>query len=260
MQPETPGQSPFAPQGFTRTPPLTPEQPEPPRLGILHLMVLTACVAAYMGPVRALEEPIDLLEEGTRPFWVTTGSLYGIGSGAALAGLVLVAARRYRGLSFPVHPGEYLLVVMGFGVLLHWMALALAWLITSFGDPRFGLPSFHGILYLFPFAFYALCFLWAAIRAKSRRWRVLFLAIPTSYVVSFLFLCGGARLLPIANSAPPLLITVVLIVVIVRDHFEGKRYPWTHWFGVGTRLWLDVGAFGVSVWYELFERTVPLDP
>ena len=49
MEPES--LPPFAPDTDHATAPVS-DQPPQPRLGILHLLVLTACVAAYLGVSR----------------------------------------------------------------------------------------------------------------------------------------------------------------------------------------------------------------
>ena len=41
---------------------------------------------------------------------------------------------------------------------------------------------------------------------------------------------------------------VALAVIVIRDLAEGKRYPWTHWLGVGTRFWFDAANVGVALW------------
>jgi len=51
---------------------------------------------------------------------------HGIGSGAALAGLLLFASRPSRGFRFPQHPGEYLWVLLGFGVAIRLLNMTLA--------------------------------------------------------------------------------------------------------------------------------------
>ncbi len=93
---------------------------EPPRLGISHLMVLTACVAVYLGIARGLfgryAQPD--WEQSLGTFQAILWGLHGIGAGAGLAGLILFVARRRRGWPFPVHPGEYLLVMIGVSTLL----------------------------------------------------------------------------------------------------------------------------------------------
>ena len=268
MGSEKPVPSPFGgsdlPKASAQQPP-APQQPEPPRLGILHLMVLTACVAGHLGLTRARSLMIPLMITGQAAvgppgvFEAAAGTVHGIGSGAALAGLVLLVARRRRGFSFPVYPGEYLLVLVGFGVLARWANLACVCLIASFRGPAVVLSSFDAfLLHGLPFVLYASIFLWAVIRVKIPRWRIFLLAIPAGHVLLLFLvrLSGGLYRLQIWALAPPLLVSIVLIVAVLKDHFDGRRYPWTHWFGVTTRLWLDASAIGVSLWYEWFARPV----
>ena len=39
----------------------------------------------------------------------------------------------------------------------------------------------------------------------------------------------------------------VLGIFLVMDHVDGKRYPWTHWLGVGTELWSRIVVAGAYV-------------
>ncbi len=259
MPPDTQGQSPFAPQDFTRAPPPTPERPEPPRLGILHLMVLTACVALWMGILRALALTTegDVLTLGSDPYWATAGSLYGIGGGAALAGLILFFARRLRGFRFPVHPGEYLLLISAVSATLQFGIITML-VMTSFLDDSSELPNwFVPILMLVAFAVNAVVFLWALVRVKIRRWRIYLLSIPVCHVAGYGLMWmwfSIARPGPMADviqNLAPLAAGVVLLIVVMQDHFEGKRYPWSHWMGVALRLWFDCVRIVLLLWLAL---------
>ena len=81
MPPEPPGQSPFASTNSSGAGTPFSDRPEPPRLGILHLMVLTACVAFWMGIMRTLtlaaEDNASM--PGSAGFLVTAHTLLGIG-------------------------------------------------------------------------------------------------------------------------------------------------------------------------------------
>jgi len=81
--------------------PFSPSSPEPsspgspfarePQLGIIHLMVWTACTAVYFSLYRVM-----VPDDSARVSVLTYVDLSkGIGAGAALGGLLLYVARRY---------------------------------------------------------------------------------------------------------------------------------------------------------------------
>lgn len=258
MPPEPSGQSPFASPDSSGAGTPVADGPEPPRLGILHLMVLTACVAAWMGAMRSL---VLAAEGGTLldsdPFLATAGTLYGIGGGAALAGLILLVARRLRRIRFPVHPGEYLLTYCAVGAVLqaavYPIYLAMAHLDFSSGSTM----PFFVILPLATFVINVAFFIWALIGVKRRRWRVFLLSIPVCHVVGYglmgvtASLAGPGAIFYVVQNVAPLVASVVLAVVVIQDRLEGRRYPWSHWMGIALRLWFDVVRIVSLVWMIL---------
>jgi hypothetical protein len=229
-------------------------RPEP-RLGILHLLVLTACVAVYMGIARAVSLAMRdrTLLESADAFQLTAGMFHGIGAGAALAGLLLVVVRRRRGLLCPKRPGEYLLVWMGFGVVAR-LAVILPLALASVS---FGTASVYEVYRMFAllalFSVQAILWVWILIRLKAWPWRLFFMAIPVAYIASAFLMVVGAysgmgRTAILLNVVPQSLLILVLLTVVARDHFSGERYSWTHWYGVATRLWIDAGTIATGLW------------
>jgi hypothetical protein len=206
-----------------------------------------------MGLASALEGSTSLLQETAGPFRVPAGVLYGIGWGTALAGVVLMMARSYRGLPFPVYPGEYLLVLTGLDVTVRLVLSMLPSILLLWCKPDFGFGLLlRAFQFLAAFGFYAWVFVWAVTRVTIRRWRAFFLAIPASYGIWLLLLYGGFDQWTITRYVPRFLIATVLTAVVLIDLVDRRRYPWTHWLGVGTRLWLDAPAVGCFVWCALF--------
>lgn len=227
--------------------------PEPPRMGILDLLVWTACVAVYLGLWMTLEGSTFLLPEAEGRLRVAKAVLYAIGWGTALSGVVLMMARSYRGFPYPVYPGEYLLVVMGLDVAIRLTISILLAILLLWWTPGYGSEYALGALqFLAAFGLYAWVFVWAVTRVRMQRWRVLFLAIPASYALWLLLLYGGFGERLTATCVPRLLIATVVTAVVLMDLVDRRRYPWTHWLGVGTRLWLDGSAVGCAVWSALF--------
>lgn len=230
--------------------PFTPDfalaaEPEQPRLGIVHFLVWTACAAVYLGLMRFVSSLHTL--GGQVP--VST-ALYALPMGASLGGLLLWVARRARGLRFPRHPGEYLLVVIGLQVFVH-LALGIPfWIAALCGDSGPGSATYHLIL-LGSGVAAALFFAWAAVRVNIRRWRWFFLVgvagvlLPAGVFVTVrvspylaMFVLSGAT-----RYSARLAIDLWLLGIVIKDHVEGRRYPWTHWLGVAVRWAFTLAGF-----------------
>ena len=127
MTSDGPPQSPFppgyVPAGFPWGEPKSPfaagydpDRWAEPRLGILHLLGATTCVAVYLGLAQTAQLITADLADRADGNVVYEGSavLHGLGSGIALGGLLLWMARRRRGVlrqreidAVPVSPAEF---------------------------------------------------------------------------------------------------------------------------------------------------------
>jgi hypothetical protein len=241
MDPDVPSSSPFAlPFGS----PFRPE-PEQPRLGIIHLLGWTACVAVCFSVTRA-SYPQDAAKE--RLVFLAFQLCRDVGRGTALAGLVLCVARRLRGLRFPSQPGETLLVLFGIAQGMWLVAVLVAVLLTlampnEMKDPSvrllmlFQTSKSLGILLL------GVLYLIATIRTRIPRWRLVFLALIVQFPLAIIISCAGIPLdlpaggLIFAQNAPLLLVAAVMITVVGKDLLERVVYRWTHWVGVATAFW-----------------------
>ena len=247
--------------------PFSPE-PEQPRLGIIHFMVWTACAAVYFSIVRtaqlgfAEKVPVD----GLMFAWLGQG----VGAGAALGGLVLFAARRYRGPRFPTQPGETLLVLLGVGVVIEFVRYLASFLMVAAltADPNSAPMPFRfdgssqsllltvvaivqGALSVFLFVLYII----AVVRTKILRWRLYFLTVIITPVLYFLAapaagLLGrpSVWLVLLFSGVTHLILTAVLLAVVSADAYQKLRYRWTHWLGVAVALWGGVFALIILVW------------
>ncbi len=217
-----------------------PSQYPEPRLGILHLIGATTCVAIHLGLTRTAELLVAHLATGEKsPVFQASGLMHSIGCGLAMGGLLLWLARRLRAAPFPRHPGEYLLLVQGImavlGLGVHF-SFSLIELLSE-GD---GLYAFWGGIF---FAYYltgAMIYLMAARRVGVRRWRRFFFLCAGTGVLAGLLACIVWYRFGAAHQALYVLVSVVLVVIVIRDHREGFRYPWTHWLGVGVRMWFTL--------------------
>lgn len=241
----------------TEPPPPTPrgppEESDPPPIGIVHLVVWTAGVAVYL----SLERARGQMFGPSAPFGGTfleigSGILESLAYGAALAGLLLWTARRWRGLPFPRHPGEYLLVVIGLNQALRFSYVFLAYPVTN---ERLKLLT---ALMYGHFALQCLVLVWPLLAVKSRRWRVFFGTLLASHVLLPLDIALSVHLLRTPAISHGLLFSTVvlyvaadaiLLVIVLKDRWEGIRYPWTHWLGVAVGLWLALT--GISTYVRL---------
>lgn len=257
MHSNEPAQSPFAstdPSGAPVEPTPSAEQPQPPRLGILHLMVLTACVAVWMGAMRTIALAADQLTAlGSDPF-LAAGTLNGIGGGVALSGLILLVSRRLRRIPFPVHPGEYLLVMSAIGFILT-SAINAAFLLLLRTEPTSSTLWWLGMgSVIATFVVNAAVLIWAFVHVKTWRWRVFLLSIPVCHVLGYGLMFTTASwgrpgpLFFVIQGVTPFAVSVVLSAVVIQDHLKGNRYPWSHWMGVALRLWFDFGRIVSYVW------------
>jgi len=228
-------------------------------------MVLTACVAVWMAVIRtstyAVERSAPL--PGFDPLLTTLGTLYGMGAGAALAGLILFAARRLRRIPFPTHPGEYLLVYSAVGVTLQLGMHPLYQLLAHFSMAS---PASGWFFFLFPVATLAAhvaVFIWALVHVKRWRWRVFLLSIPLCYTgaVGLIWFtsmtaspASNLRMIPTVALFIP---SIFLAVVVIQDHLEGRRYPWSHWMGVALRFWFDAMQIVTLLWSILTWEASP---
>lgn len=238
-------------------------EPQEPRLSIMHLLVWTACVAVYFSFMRTVSE------SGRAQFFSGPGVfpvLYGLGMGTALAGLVLLVSRRWRGFPLAKYPGEYLLLLSGvhlvFSVVMPVMEVLIIPVVTALW-PFTQYVSLAGYLALLLAR--APILLLAAIRVKARRWRVFFVIAVIAlamqlfefafHLLGSLFGLRGVAYLPrlVGNILrhAPLVATVALMVIVLMDLYERKHYPWQHWLGVGLRFWISAFTLGSLVYYSM---------
>jgi hypothetical protein len=220
-------------------------EPREPRLGILHILIGTACVAVYLGLIQTVRHGLGTVAHvagtGTGIVLAAMRLLQGVGSGSALGGLVLWATRRTRGRPFPKHPGEYLLVVLGISSLL---GLVLGFVISQMMESA-PFRSWERAISLYNLVV-AIVWIWGALVLRARRWRAFFFLAAAFELLSCVLLWAGVAHTGAWRLPLYVLVPVVLAVVVVKDHRQGLRYPWTHWLGVGVQMWIALVALG---WY-----------
>ena len=240
--------------------PFRPE-PEQPRLGIIHLLVWTACVAGYFGVIRGLAPPAWSPRLGpSLGIWVGVA----MGRATGLGGLLLFAARRYRRLPFPRQPGETLLVLLGVGAAGHLLDYPIRYGAVYLGTIPRWVPD---LSFLLAVVLAAVLYLIAAVRTKILRWRVYFVTVFVAGALMVLLLLLRPleesllvppfilrRLIPFVWHWAPLVPGAVLVFVAVKDARQGLRYRWTHWLGIGIGLWN--GLMG-AMWAAWLTWSVP---
>ena len=252
MDPSLPSTQPPEPRLAASPPHPDPEQP---RLGILHLMVLTTCVAIYFSIFCPFLSGMNMADSVTDlAFYLG----YGVGSGVALAGLLLWPARRYRGLPFPTQPGERLLILLGMGALLE-MLRNLILLRTFYGSDYDSvflilLEIFHLLLVVV----LAVLYLLAVVRTKILRWRLYFIVAASLlgfYAPALVVLSSPSSLLwpPLIYVSPHLVGLVFLLGAVLRDVVQKIRYGWPHWLGVAIALWNGAMLTVLALWLILFD-------
>lgn len=228
--------------------------PESPRLGIVHLLVGTACVAVCLGMARTVADfatPASFRTES-----LILGGLWSIPHGAALGGLLLWASRRRRGVPFPQFPGETLLVATGILVAFYLLCQAVRASAQMTNIVEFETDWIGTLFFILTFGVEALVFLFFAIRSKQWLWRLYYLlsALPlfcSVPIVLFHWYSLGSFTQWFQLVAP-----VLLLVIAVRDLRRRKDYPWTHWLGIAVGVWLFLILFAWMVWQWVVPQSV----
>lgn len=221
------------------------------RLGILHLILGTACVAFYLSALLTARQaafgmtPVSMVESGAPVLFKSISVVYGLGWGLAFGSLLLWAARRLRGRAFPRHPGEYLLVVLG---VLSLLTLGMNWLFSVMPAEDFSVAWWNWSMA----AFHLIgCVIWirAALLIEASLWRWFFLLHAAMNIAVWLIPMmgyGDSRYYALHG-----VMAVVLVGIVTREQLQGVRYPWEHWLGVTIRLHLSLVSLG---WFLLPTR------
>ncbi len=221
---------------------------DPGRLGILHLILGTACAAVYLSALLAARQaafgttPVSMIETAAPVLFTSLTVVYGLGWGLAFGSLSLWAARRSRGRPFPRHPGEYLFVVLGIFSLL---TLGMNFLFAVMPAEKFGIAWWNWSMVVFHLIG---CVVWirAALLIEASLWRWFFLLHAAMHIAALLMPMmgyGDSRYYAMHG-----VMAVVLVGIVAKEYLQGVRYPWEHWLGVTLRLHLSLVSLG---WFLL---------
>jgi len=242
------GGSPFAQGGEPG--PQSAAARESPRLSILHLMIGTSCVAMYLawqqmsyrimlssaGDTEAASTPpVDYLTAG----WLVSSIL----SGIAISGLLLWGWRRWRRFPFPQYPGEVLWIVAALLRLVEDLS-QLVRIVAVWPASSANAAAVDRMVTWTSVAAWLAIWIGAVVAVKDRRWRatLVILAAAEELVPLAVWLIlrrtgpTGMERAHLVLDFSRLLAVVVLTTQVVLDHLAAKRYPWTHWTGVGVLL------------------------
>lgn len=206
----------------------------PPSLGIVHLLLWTACCAAVFGLARAL------MHERAGAGGAIVLVLVAMGHGAAWAGLAITLARTFRGRTWPIEPGQWLLALLGVLAAVEWL--------TGFTAPRRILRDPQGVvLAITGCAFVVPLF--------SRRlplgWKWLFGAFSLLCAAPLLFALVASQIdMPVALGRVAsqltlkriLALTAVGAGVLAACERDRRQRTWLHWAGIVTAAWLALLA------------------
>jgi hypothetical protein len=203
-----------------------------PRLSILHLMVWTATSATVLAVQRYLG--------GINSTLTTFEAIYRIGfgiyGGVVVGGVLMWIARVRRHERFPVEPGEWLLLIQGWSVILLAIISVL----------KVHMHQIEHEYKLFPLAFLVIG-LWPAFCCRQgRAWRWFFSVLALFYCTPLILLypveanvwaaVGMMRIFAAIASILMGFSTLSLIGAVATDLGKGIQRGWVHWVGVMTAL------------------------
>jgi hypothetical protein len=224
-----------------------------PRLAIIHLLVLTACIALVLGLTRVFwlpgqGRPATATENVV---WLVAGFL----GGTAMSGAFLALARWAKLRAYPVHPGEWLWLAAGAAVFVTFLLLLpLAGPIVVSSN-AVELKREVLLIAFFPgIGSHLALLVLAGARIAERHWRTVLLVC----FFASLLQCGGSvvalpRYEVILESGMGSLLWVfpglvrssaVLVGALPEWRWEPER-PWSHWAGVVLQFALD--AFPILI-------------
>lgn len=221
-----------------------------PRLSVRHLLIMVACVAAYLSAIRTVahfsgDSPKGFLEPA---MWTVVG----VGRGIGLAGLVFLCVWRAKERLFPRYGGEMLWCLAGIQALL---SIIQSIVLTMAHTSEFGAAIF--LFQCLQWAVGASAYLYAIVQVNTRRWRIVLVAIAAAGLATLLFtywmaMFRGAlpsTIDPATIHTVPRLLAVGCIAAAARvDLREQPTPPWSHWIGI---LLYILDFLTVAVWIIL---------
>jgi hypothetical protein len=210
----------------------------PPRFGIGHIMVWTACWGIYVTIVRAFLRFQGDINTKTLVIWTISG----IGTSAAFLGLSIVIVRRVRGSRWTVEPGQWLLACDA----LHFLCMVqLIWSLFKDGIPSMGWCATVLVLSCGPYLI--------PLFGKSvpRLWKCMFVLLLAVHVGPALYLMVTIFEMPMVipfdshvfNALMRLLTDyeglwagLLPSLFAAIDFRRRRQYSWLHWLGIAAGI------------------------
>ena len=226
--------------------------PRQPPIGIIHVLIWTACTALLMAGHRWFNTSGEMSDEHAL-FRTVTSVLNSILYGMALGGPILLVYRRLTGgAPFPVQPGHWLLLVEGFGCLIIWSAFVGTRVLERWNDTPDYDMFYVAVRVLTIQASLAVVLACVGWRFRGELyWRLYFwIRLPFYMAVALAWL---PPLVSHYTQVPFSLVNGVqscgvfvwglwLVAAVIADWAKAKRRDWLHWLGV-------VVSFGGTVMY-----------
>jgi hypothetical protein len=221
------------------------KQTPPPKFGIRHVLLWTACWGVTLALSRSqVSNEADFLS------FVILAPL-AFGYSAALLGLAICLKRRTSGDPWPIEPGEWLLVIAGVSLVLSELQRRM--FPNAFETPPVVLAAVQSVLLVLPILD----------RTTSTLWRTLFLillaiqgcllgiAILDQWMHHGIheWLIDSSRILFHYAWLLQFLLPALFAAI---DYRRRKQYTWLHWLGIAAGVWLAgwVSLFSVlGPWY-----------
>jgi serine/threonine protein kinase len=224
-------------------PPLLDEVSEPPRI-TGNLVVAWVTLAAAHAAISSLSQ------HAANPVvsWILW-SLFAVVTPTVLCSFVVWAGQRRRGFRYPVHPGEWLWHIHAIAIV-PWFVFQIPVFITQVLEHN-GVLNAGPVSYTVVSASFIVVSLLHAILAgvavfviREGRWRLYAVTLAvgmlarvaaTAFHIASMWTSNGSTFAVVgAISLGFCVLPVVpLGIIAVADAAERKRYPWSHWVGVG---------------------------
>jgi hypothetical protein len=228
-----------------------------PPLSVLHLLIWVGLVTVLFGlwnlldrlqPERIQREISDWTKG---PMSVVLRTMSVAAEGATIGGLLILVARRRRGIAFPIQPGQWLLVFFGLSDLID-LLFCYSSLLTT--DGTYHTRRWYEFHYLSEHLEYVLAFGVVAVASKTAGpWRWFLWTATIAALLS-----AGRAVLPVFDEWqsiythqwvrwPSMAICAGMLAIAVGyDLRRRTSRGWVHWVGV---LAMTLSFIEQEIWY-----------
>lgn len=218
-----------------------------PRLQIFHLLMWVTGSALILAVYRQSNMGQRGQTNASQIVWSALIVVQSMLYGGAVCSLPIYLARKLKGIPFPVHPGQWLLLISGVMHVLqfaHWGVLQLldSTVMSDLVLPRFVWAGGYAVI-----SVTAVCLgiVAAVAQRDSRLWMAFFLIGSARHAVAVLWYLALAMFIDRLDWFGPLnlvvsggigIVSAALLLCIWQDLARGVRRDWMHWAGVAVQL------------------------